>query len=363
MTSDERACSLFMPWLPGSARVAKKPAKRKRRIPTKKSDADRRLRQAARLADHLRLLQLLLGRGRWDYASLAAEMECSERTIRRRLDALELAGVPAYYDQQLRSLRVLPGVKFPVLQLSRDELLEQATATVLAGAKGLDAAASVPTTEKLAALASDEVSQLLADAQQVMGALDLRLADHSKHHDILKTIQWALIERRQIAGLYKTPYQGQPVSLVLHPIRLCLTGQAWYLIARPEGVDEPKTYRVTRFQSARPVDAKADVPNEFDLDTYFGNAWNVFRGEKEYEVEIEFTPDAAEIVTETVWHKTQQVQRLVDGSVRMTFTVDGLDEIVWWVLGWSGRAKVKRPEELRTAVIQRLEQALRLQQS
>lgn len=89
----------------------------------------------------------------------------------------------------------------------------------------------------------------------------------------------------------------------------------------------------------------------------------MFRGAKEYEVEIDFTPDAAEIVTETVWHKTQQVQRLDDGSVRMTFTVDGLDEIVWWILGWSGRAKVKRPEELRTAVIQRLEQALRLQQS
>lgn len=327
-----------------------------------RSDAERRLRQAARLADHLRLLQLLLGRSRWDYASLAAELECSERTIRRRLDALELAGIPAYYDQQLRSIRVLPGVKFPVVQLTRDELLEQATATVLAGAKGLNVAASVPATEKLAAISADEVSQLLADAQQVMSALDLRLADHSKHHDILKTIQWALIERRQLAGTYKSPYQAQPIELKLHPIRLCLTGQAWYLIARPTDSIEPRTYRVARFQTACPLDARATIPGEFDLEAYFGNAWNVFRGDHRYEVDVEFTPDAAELVTETVWHKTQHVQRLRDGGVRMMFTVDGLDEIVWWVLSWSGRVKVHQPEPLRTMVIERLQRALQLQE-
>ena len=231
-----------------------------------RSDADRRLRQAARLADHLRLLQLLLGRGRWDYKSLSEELECSERTVRRRLDALELAGVPAYYDKELRCIHIMPGVKFPVLQLSRDELLEQATATTVAGAQGLDVGAGVAATEKLAAASPDDVAQLLADAGRVMEALDLRLADHSKHQDILKTIQWALIERRQLAGLYKTPYQDKPVELTLHPIRLCLTGQAWYLIARPVSGDTPKTYRVMRFQTARPLDLAADVHEQFDLD-------------------------------------------------------------------------------------------------
>lgn len=338
----------------------KKRNREKDEKPAQRSDADRRLRQAARLADHLRLLQLLLGRGRWDYTSLAEELECSERTIRRRLGALELAGVPAYYNKELRCIRVLPGVKFPVLQLSREELLEQATATMVAEAQGLNIAASVPATEKLAATSPDDVAQLLADAAKVMEALDLRLADHSKHHDILKTVQWALIERRQLTGLYKTPYEDKSVELTLHPIRLCLTGQAWYLIARRVSGDAPKTYRVMRFQTMRPLGTTADAPEEFDLDAYFGNAWNVFRGEQSYEVEVEFSPDAAEIVTETVWHKTQTVQRLSNGSVRLAFTVDGLDEIVWWVLGWSGRATVRKPDELRKMVVQRLHEALEL---
>jgi predicted DNA-binding transcriptional regulator YafY len=150
------------------------------------------------------------------------------------------------------------------------------------------------------------------------------------------------------------------VELTLHPLRLCLTGQAWYLIARPVAREVPKTYRVMRFQRVRMLAAVAEVPEQFDLDDYFGNAWNVFRGETSYDVEIEFTPDAAEIVTETVWHKTQRVQRQADGGVRLMFTVDGLDEIVWWVLGWSGRAKVHAPEELREMVVGRLRDALQL---
>jgi len=101
----------------------------------------------------------------------------------------------------------------------------------------------------------------------------------------------------------------------------------------------------------------------FDLDAYFGNAWNVFRSEESYEIEVEFTPDAAEIVTETVWHKTQRAQRLENDSVRLMFTVDGLDEIIWWVLGWSGRVKVVRPNELRRMVLERLREAIHLNRS
>ena len=44
----------------------------------------------------------------------------------------------------------------------------------------------------------------------------------------------------------------------------------------------------------------------------------------------------------------------------MVLTVDGLDEILWWVLGWSGRAKVRKPDELRQMVVDQLRQALDL---
>ena len=77
-------------------------------------------------------------------------------------------------------------------------------------------------------------------------------------------------------------------------------------------------------------------------------------------MEIEFKPDAAVLVTETKWHKTQETKRLPDGRAVLSFKVDGLDEILWWVLGWSGRAKVIKPQKLREMMVEKLRAAIEM---
>lgn len=328
-------------------------------VPKKRSEEDRRAHQAVRLANVMRLQELLLGHGKFNVKGLAAEFECSAKTVHRYLSVLEVAGVPWYYDRHERCYRVRSGFKFSVSNLSPDELLGQAAATVITKAIGLNVGAR-PTTRKIAAVSSQQAAELLSDAEAVMAVLDLKLADHSRHQEMIRTIQWSLIEGKQVTGQYQSPYQERPVKLTLHPYRLCLAGQAWYLIARSNEGNGPKTYRIARFQSLRMIDAAADKPKDFNLDCYFGNAWCVFRGQGSFEAEIEFTPDAALLVTETRWHKTQQVKRLPDGRATLSFTVDGLDEILWWILGWSGRAKVIKPKRLREMVVEKLQAGIEM---
>ena len=129
------------------------------------------------------------------------------------------------------------------------------------------------------------------------------------------------------------------------------------MIARPTNDEAPRTYRIARFKSLRMTDVNALVPEDFDLKSYFGNAWAVYRGEKSYDVEILFSKEASATVTETIWHHTQKVRRNKDGSVTLTFKVDGLNEIVRWVLGWGSRAKVIQPMEFRKLVADQLQQA------
>jgi predicted DNA-binding transcriptional regulator YafY len=132
------------------------------------------------------------------------------------------------------------------------------------------------------------------------------------------------------------------------------------LVARPNNADQPQTYRVTRFQTLRPSDAPSVVPDDFDLKSYFGNAWGVYRGAQSHEVMVQFTREAAELVTETIWHSTQTVERHGDGSVTLSFTVDGLNELAYWLLGWSGRVTVINPPELREIVLKHLRKAVEL---
>ena len=327
----------------------------------RRPDSDRRLRQASRFSRIHRVLELIQGRAGYGVKEIASELECSERTIFRDLNVLELAGIPCFYDEDHQRYRVRPGYHFPAMNLGDDELIGQATASVITSAPGLDVTkGATPTTRKLWATTRDQAAKLLDDVEKLTAVLNLKLADHGRSHEVIRTIQYALIQGRKLTGSYLSPYEAKPKKLDLHPYRLCLVKQAWYLIARPEKLDQPRTYRVARFQTLRPSDVSSEVHANFDLKAYFGNAWAVYRGDKSYEVAIHFTPDAADLVTETTWHLTQKSQRHDDGGVTLIFVIDGLEEVAYWVLGWSGRAKVVNPPELRSLVLTQLRKAIEL---
>ena len=327
----------------------------------KRPDRDRRVRQNERMARVLGVLELIQSRARWNAQAIAAELGCSERTVYRDLEVLEFAGVPWVFDKADQCYRVRPDYRFPIFGLTEEEALGQALATALTSSPGLDIGeGAAPTTRKLQAKSAEGIKEILADASQLISVLGLKLADHSKHREIIRTIQFALLEERQLTGQYESPYEPGPVKLRLHPYRLCLIKNAWYLIAKPEDGEAPRTYRVARFKTLRMLDQPADVSEDFNLKEYLGNAWAVFRGDKSYDVEIRFTAEAAKVVTETVWHHTQKVKSHRNGSVTLSFQVDGLEEIRNWVLGWAGSAKVVKPAELRELVVQKLQAAMEM---
>lgn len=325
-------------------------------------DRDRRVRQADRLARVLRVLELVQSRGRWTTKAIADELECSERTVYRDLDVLRFAGIPYFREGDQQFVRVRPDFRFPVITLTDDEVLGLSLAATLTKAPGLDVTAgATPATRKLAAVMKQETQDLIDDAQRLISVLDLKLVDHSRHHDVIRTVQMALMQGKQISGLYESPYEAESVKLKLHPYRLCLIKNAWYIIGTIAGESIPKTFRVARFKAVRMQAEPATVPDDFDLRAYFGNAWAVFRGDKSYDVELKFQPAAAKVVIETVWHHTQKTKSHKNGCVTLSFRVDGLSEILHWILSWAGQVRVQSPDELKDLFVQTLEDAIQIQ--
>lgn len=328
----------------------------------KRNDSERRTKQAEKFVRLFKLLELLAGRGRWTPRELARELGCSQRELYRHIAVLGLSGIFVEFDRKAgRYLPLRREYRFPApLALTRDELLGQAVAEAVTGTPALDMGdGAAATTRKLAACDAN-AAELLAAARQVIAVLGLKMVDHSGHRDSIGAIQRALIERKQLRGTYRSPYSKKAWRVTLHPYRLCLARQAWYLIARAEGEPVPRNLRVVRFRSLAVIERVADVPDEFDLREHLGNAWDIFRGDRSYDVEIHFAKDAAAQVAETRWHHTQKLRKHRDGSATLSFRVDGLDEILWWLLPWTGFAEVIEPLELRRRLVEQLEAGLRM---
>lgn len=71
------------------------------------------------------------------------------------------------------------------------------------------------------------------------------------------------------------------------------------------------------------------------------------RGGRGSMVRICFDAESAQAARSRTWHATQATRSLPEGGLEMALRVPDEEEIVRWVLGWSGHAWVIEPQRLR----------------
>lgn len=109
-----------------------------------------------------------------------------------------------------------------------------------------------------------------------------------------------------------------------------------------------------------PAESPAAGPPGFSLKRFLGDAWHVSRDPRgPQEVVIQFASEVARNVAEMNRHHTQKSEFLPGGRLEFRVTVDGLEEISWWILGFGDRAVVLQPSELRDRLRRHAENMLR----
>jgi predicted DNA-binding transcriptional regulator YafY len=69
-----------------------------------------------------------------------------------------------------------------------------------------------------------------------------------------------------------------------------------------------------------------------------------------YTVRVRISSGWARWVGEKIWHESQKITKLPNGSLEMTFRVAGLDEIKRWILGFGPEPVVLKPPNLQKMV-------------
>jgi predicted DNA-binding transcriptional regulator YafY len=211
----------------------------------------------------VQLLLLLQSRGRVTARVLAEELEVSERTIHRDVDALSAAGVPIYAERGPHGgIQLVDGYRTRLTGLTGDEAealflsglpgpaAELGLGTVVAAAR-LKVLASLPA--ELRARASRLVERFHLDAAGWFQA-----SESVPHLAVLADAVW---ESRQLRITYRRGESA--VDRVVEPVGLVLKAGVWYVVAVAD--EEIRTYRARRIRAVRPTGATFERPADFDL--------------------------------------------------------------------------------------------------
>lgn len=314
----------------------------------------------------LRLIALIQSSRDMTAPKLAKLCEIHERTIFRDIDTLNAAGIPCSFDEEAGGYRIAPGFYMPPVDLTAEEAL-----AIVGLIEHCSQPANIPFMRTAARAVEKIRSQLPAKVLDALAPLDKRIhiglargmADDSPHQ-VYEQMRRAIATKRALRCRYDSnkhngASNGDPDKpFVFKPYALWYCQRAWYVVGQRSDRDEPRQLKLNRFTSVAPTDKPYFIPDDFDLASSLGNAWRMMRGQPRYDIAIRFQQPFAETVTETRWHSTQEEEWSDDHqSVTLRFNVDGLDEIVWWVLGYGPGAEVVEPKDLRDRVHDLLKQA------
>jgi predicted DNA-binding transcriptional regulator YafY len=291
------------------------------------------------------ILMLLQTRGQVTAAEVAAELEVSERTARRDLDALGVAGLPIYSMQGRNGgWRLAGGGRTDLSGLTGPE----ARALFLVAG-----ASSVATPDVKAALrklirALPEQFRDSAEAAATAVVVDPGGWDRPtmprRTPTHLDAAQRVVIEGLQCNLGYVARDQAKSTRVV-HPLGLAAKGASWYLVADTDA--GLRTFRVDRITSIEPNGLSVVRPEGFDL----AEAWKLIADE----VQQRRTPITARAVTDTTsvdicrWIFGDRVRigpPGADGQIEVELRGHGIESLAAEIAGLGGRVHVLDPPEI-----------------
>ncbi|MFQ5491007.1 MAG: helix-turn-helix transcriptional regulator [Phycisphaerae bacterium] len=308
----------------------------------------------SRIVRVVRLLQILHPSKPVPIETLCQELGVARRTIFRDLKILQQAGLSCRFDKQRHGYVLGCNPLLPPVDLNLTEALVM---MLLAGKAARSRIVPHRDAARAAALKIEAVlpPHLVRHCGELLAKMDLRYwptSDLDSVTDLFDKLQLAVAQRRIVVIRYDSYYEGDEILTRLHIYRLTFIRRAWYAIGFSQRHQEVRTFKLERMLETNVLEETYEMDQDFNLDEYFGNAWQMIRGTRTFHVVIRFSQMVAGNVEEVFWHKTQRLTRRPDGSLIFEADVDGAHEIAWWVLGYGKEAMVIEPPELRNIIIE-----------
>mgnify|MGYP000858269165 CR=1 FL=1 len=303
------------------------------------------------------MVLLLRQRGRMTAGELARELEVSQRTVLRDVDALSTSGVPVYADRgRLGGFSLLPGFRGELTGLNHDEALALLTAGSSGGGQlfGLDGALASALRKVVDALPESNQSGLGAAAQRLLAepATDL-LSRRTEGEDIpsalLRPVREAVLAGKRLQIEYAAP-AAPAASRTVDPIGLVTVRGRTYLLATRDGAE--RTYRLSRILSAERLPESAQRPARVDLDQLWARRCAQFLADHDFPVVLRVRrPRLSELLDMARAVRAEESE--LDHWVRLEVSFEDERHAVWAIWQLGDDADVLSPVSVRDILRQR----------
>lgn len=316
------------------------------------------MEKPSRLWRILKIVTLIKGKPGIDASELSERCEVSPRTVYRDINLLKLAGIPIYFD---KGYRISDDFFLPPVHLDLSEVLSLAMgAELLSRQKGTpfqrDAESAM---EKIYAVIPPRIREAVTREASRFSPVWEPTVDYGKRVPILDVLERGVEDNRTVRMTYYALSRNRSTDREVDPYGFLFRSNAWYLVGYCHWRKEIKIFKVDRITDAQLLDKTFELPEDFNIQEYMGEAWQVMRGERSRDIEILFSPQAAPYARECLWHFSQRCVNREDGSALLSFRVSGLSEVCSWVMAFGGEAEVINPPELIEMVQERARNILR----
>ncbi len=280
---------------------------------------------------------------------LAAHFETSKRTIYRDVQALCETGVPVVAQPGV-GYSILDGYFLPPVSFTPDEAIMLVLgAEFVAG--NFDAqyrAAARTARSKIEAVLSPQTRDDVRAFRERISLMTGAPPFSGKTRDRLPVLRRAVLERKRLRVLYRTRHAGRKPGgeenwREIDPYALVNWSGVWYLVGYCHLRRGIRSFRAERIREVELGEQTFERPVNFRL-----REGDPIEG-RPYTARVLFAPEIGFWVREGMSYYATEVAETPDGLL-VTLRAHQEAELVQWVLGWGGNARVLEPESLKSLV-------------
>jgi proteasome accessory factor B len=282
---------------------------------------------------------------------LAESCEVSTRTIRRKLKALEDAGVPIEEtaDEDRRKRYKVDHKLMPAAHVS----FEPFEAAALFVADGMMEAMEGLPLAKEARAALEKATEgvpisFRAELRELIEALHGSLQSRHEYTPFGKRFVElidAISERWPVEIDYRSLSSPQQTKThLIHPYLVHCQAGTVYVVARKPGGERFITFALDRIEAVRVRDDEVFIRDpEFDPKLFVAESFNGYHEGEVVTVRVRFEAPVAKVIRERSWHPSQQIEEADSGAIVVAFRTAGPQGVLHWSKSFLPHSRVLEP--------------------